>query len=481
MIREELFIGISSRITELLGIHFPENRWNDLERGLTAAARELHIDDNFEAIGKWLSESNRSVKDLMVISSHLTIGETYFFREKNALDFFKNVIIPGLIQERERTNREIRLWSAGCSSGEEPYSLAILLSELIPDINRWNLSILATDINPAALRKAAEGVYSQWSFRETAEATLRKYFTPRGKNWEIVPEIKNMVSFSVLNLADPDFPLNTNQTDVIFCRNVLMYFTPEKATEVGTRFFYALNDKGWLITSQVELNDDYFSLLSRKSFDNGIYYQKVPKVATFLREKSNTPKEHLRIRNEVRPVKKNTLFPESAGQINKVAPPIKAVPVSPALLFSRGEYLLCAEECHRLITHGSNDAKIFELLVRANANAGKLSEARIYVEKLIELDSGCAGNYYLYATILLELNNLQEAEPVLKKALYLEPDHLFANLTMGRVLKKIGKANLSAKYLKQAGLLLDRFMDDDLVPASDGMTAGRIREMIKLS
>ena len=167
------------------------------------------------------------------MASYLTIGETYFFRVEPDFNALENHILPELIHLRKDTGKYLRIWSAASSTGEEPYSLAILVRKLIPDIKDWNITILATDINTRSLAKAEKGIYGNWSFRNNPEWLKKIYFTPLlDERYQINRNIKDMVSFFYLNLARDTYPSllnNTNGMDIIFCRNVLMYFTPELA------------------------------------------------------------------------------------------------------------------------------------------------------------------------------------------------------------------------------------------------------------
>src|SRR6185369_3291595 len=115
-------------------------------------------------------------EQLETLAGHLTIGETYFFREQSSFDILENSILPDLIASRRGRGQRLRIWSAGCSTGEEAYSLAILLSRLIPDQREWQITILATDINSSALGKAVQGVYSDWSFRGVPQWIRQRYF-----------------------------------------------------------------------------------------------------------------------------------------------------------------------------------------------------------------------------------------------------------------------------------------------------------------
>lgn len=220
--QQELF-AIRNQLGLLFGLNFTESQGGMLVKNLQNAAAELGLSTDLSAIKSWLSKKSFLPEESNMLAKYLTIGETYFFREKAALQLFTEKIIPDLIAK----NKPIKIWSAGCSSGEEPYSLAILLKESNINLNSLNISILATDLNTNALAKATKGLYTEWSFRETSDELKEKYFTKHNKQYQIKKEIREMVEFRQLNLATEDFPAVANQTDqidVIFCRNVLMYF-----------------------------------------------------------------------------------------------------------------------------------------------------------------------------------------------------------------------------------------------------------------
>ncbi|MDE2258962.1 MAG: protein-glutamate O-methyltransferase CheR, partial [Betaproteobacteria bacterium] len=225
---DALLSQLSDFLESHIGLHFPKERWRDLERGIAAASRESgHLQT--ETFVDWLLSAPLTRTQIEGLASHLTVGETYFFREKRSLEIFEEQILPELVRARGETERHLRIWSAGCCTGEEPYSIAMLLDRLIPDLKKWNVTILATDINPQFLRKAVLGVYGEWSFRNMPSWLKEQYFKRRENGrFEIQPRIRKMVTFSYLNLAEDAYPSlvnNTNAMDVIFCRNVLMYFS----------------------------------------------------------------------------------------------------------------------------------------------------------------------------------------------------------------------------------------------------------------
>ena len=188
-ISDELLAQFSDFLTAKIGLFFPATRRQDLARGLKAAARDLGC-DRVELCIRQLMTSPLTRPQIEVLASHLTVGETYFFREKKSLAVLENHILPELIRSRRERGRRLRIWSAGCASGEEAYTLAILLHRAIADLKDWQIHILATDINPKALQKATRGLYGKWSFRDTPPEIMERYFVRRDRVHEILPHLK---------------------------------------------------------------------------------------------------------------------------------------------------------------------------------------------------------------------------------------------------------------------------------------------------
>jgi chemotaxis protein methyltransferase CheR len=187
---------VSRCIAEQMGLYFPPSKWRSLEQALGTAAGELGLKDAKECV-EWFVSSTPSKERIEALSSYLTIGETYFFRENRSFEILEQKIIPALLRSKVGHERRLRIWSAGCSTGEEPYTIAIMLHRMRDLLKGYDLSILATDINPHALRKAREGIYSEWSFRTTPSWFKERFFRPAGdKRYELLPRIRKMVTFS---------------------------------------------------------------------------------------------------------------------------------------------------------------------------------------------------------------------------------------------------------------------------------------------
>ena len=482
---------LSLAIEKLLGLYFPENRFQELEKGIAAAARDLHYPEDPYSLYSWLrSPETLSPHEIKALSTHLTIGETYFFREKSGLKLLTDRILPELSNRRKGEKPFLRIWSAGCSSGEEPYSLAILLKETLPDLHNWDITILATDISEKALSKARKGTYTPWSFRDTPELLRNKYFQHEENHWTLDPEIKKMVNFSYLNLTQDIFPSvknNTSKMDVIFCRNVLMYLTPDHIKKTAGKFYESLSESGWLITSQVELNDEYFSVFSREIYEKGIFYQKNSSKEPLKAQKiQKEPSKRLplkqapsRTRSEEIPLPKLLASENSVDPANALDKAISSNSrkEDPWSLYKAGKYDLCILESLDCLSHQPDNADCLYLLAKSYANSGRLEEATQKAEDLVAIYPE-PDYLFLYASILTERNLMEEAEKILRKILYLNPDHLPSYLFMGRIAKITGNPVLSEKYYLKALDLLSVLGDHETVEGTEGMTAGRLKEMI---
>jgi chemotaxis protein methyltransferase CheR len=195
-VAESLLSRLSACIAEQLGLYFPRARWSDLARGIAMASRDLGWED-IDACIQWLTSSPLTQSQIEILARHLTVGETYFFREPRSFDVLAAHILPAFVRARRGKAQYLRFWSAGCCTGEEPYSIAILLGQELPDVQNWEVTIVATEINTHFLQKAAKGLYNAWSFRATPPEIKERYFTKaEAGQWAILPRIKNLVQFS---------------------------------------------------------------------------------------------------------------------------------------------------------------------------------------------------------------------------------------------------------------------------------------------
>ena len=479
---EEMLAGLSEFIAAHMGLNFPRKRWRDLERGIVSAACEFGFDEP-ESFVRWIVSSPLSSEQIEVLASRLTVGETYFLREKRVLEILKEDILPRLLRARGDKERSLRIWSAGCASGEEPFSIAILLDEMGTALRGWNISILATDINPHALRKAAKGVYGEWSFRNPPKGFKEKYFRKSGGGrYEILPQIRRMVNFSYLNLAEGSYPSlanNTNAMDLIFCRNVLMYFTPDLAKNVVERMHRSLVDGGWLIVSPCETSALLFSQFKTVNFTDAVLYRK---EGSEVGDRGSVKPRHI-----ISIPLTADIQPRAVGRQIKVFPPRSLTPdprppppyEEALLLYEQGEYREAEERLAAFTQAEGKEVKTTLLLCRILANQGRLAEARRLLEEAISSHKLETGLHYLLAMILQEQGCLDEAAGSLRRAIYLDQDLVLAHFSLANLALRQGKENEARKHFGNTLALLGRYGRDDIIPGSEGMSAGRLLEIVR--
>lgn len=478
---------IRKKITELFGLHFRPSQFKELENHVILAATDLGIDSSLSKIKDWLSKSEFTDLEINSLSAHLTVGETYFYRGKGGLELLKQIIIPKIVELRKGQNEQIRIWCAGCSSGEEPYTIALIFKEHFPELLDWNITILATDINPNAIQKAKKGEYTEWSFRDTDINLKNKYFMSSGKNWIISPEIKKMVTFTCLNLASNSYPsnlTNTEEMDVVFCRNVMMYFTPEMILDVSRKFFHSITKNGWFITSQVELSDEYFSNFERVPFEQGIYYRKSDETREIAEippanSRERPPDYNRKLGNvKVALNKQNRKTSNKNLSYNTLPGKIALNNSDPENLFLTGKYLECIEYCLTMIESARLNNEIFTLLVKSYSNAGLVKGAEEVIESIILKNHATPEMYYIYANFLKERNKVEQAEAILKKVIYLNHNHILAHLMLGELFEKSQKQHLAIKYYKNILGLLENLHESEIIPESDGLSVGGINALV---
>jgi chemotaxis protein methyltransferase CheR len=490
---ETQWARLSELIAEHMGLYFSPERFIDLQRGLAGAADEFGFDD-IAACADWLLSTPLNKAQLQVLATHLTIGETYFFREKKTFDVLANSVFPELIHARLGREQRLRLWSAACCSGEEAYSLAILLHQVLPDLADWHVTILATDINPVFLRKAVAGSYGEWSFRDAPSGFKERYFnrTEDGR-YAVRPEIKKLVTFEHVNLVEDSYPslaTDTNAMDLIFCRNVLMYFTPAQTRKVIGNLHHALMDGGWLAVSPSEASQALFPQFVTQNFPGVILYQKSD--AGFRTDQSWSPASLREAGECVAPVPAMPMPWASSTTSVRPPEPVRAPsPETPPLvescpapcavaasLYEQGRYGEAADTLLASFAGHTPGPDAFSVLARALANQGRLADALKWCDRWIAADKMDAAGHYLRAVVLLEHGHPDEARGSLQRALYLEPNFVLAHFALGSLARSRDKRDEADKHFVNTLELLGRLQPHDVLPESDGLTAGRLTETI---
>ncbi len=272
------YLKIRDLIYRTSGIYHPEEKLYLLAARCTARMKQLGIDTPFAYL-QVLTTSRTRDDELRLLLNEITIGETYMFRHPPQLEALRTVILPEFIGARNKAGaKRLRFWSAGCSTGEEPYTLAMfLLEESERLFSGWTFEILATDLNDSSLETARVGIYGAYALRNISEALRRKYFTiHNATNLQVRDQLKSLVRFERINLHDDHTMTLEQGMDVIFCCNVLIYFDLESKRRVVRHFYSDLRPGGYLFLGHAESLfrvDDAFHLVH---FPKTTAYRKPP-------------------------------------------------------------------------------------------------------------------------------------------------------------------------------------------------------------
>ncbi|NOX90517.1 MAG: protein-glutamate O-methyltransferase CheR, partial [Calditrichaeota bacterium] len=272
-ISPEILKKIAEVVESELGLDF-RDKTDDLKNRLRSAFRGLSEEEIEKRLERLLKQGIDSSPELI---NHLTIPETYFLRNGRLFDRLEFVILPEIISRKQNGSRRINIWSAGCSTGEEPYSVSVLMNRLMPDQSDWQITILATDVNETKLKKARNAVYTEWSFRNTPLTFKDRYFDVIDlKHYRLKPVIKERVTFLKHNLKKDPFPPDPkfNPVDLIICRNVLMYLSGSTVISILHKFYALLEDDGYFITGAGEFPALKFDKFKPQIIDGIIVYRK---------------------------------------------------------------------------------------------------------------------------------------------------------------------------------------------------------------
>jgi chemotaxis protein methyltransferase CheR len=485
------YLRFSKLVEDRFGLHFPEKRRPDLERGVRQAFASSTCVD-LEEYYHLLQDAKDGAVEMDRLINALTISETYFFRDKGQFDALHNHVLPHII-ERRRPLRTLRVWSAGCASGEEPYSIAIMLRELLPDVDDWSITILGTDVNTETLDRARKAVYGDWSFREERARLGRPhYFRQRGNRYQLIPEVQRMVTFDWLNLAEagyPSFETNTTYMDLILCRNVTIYFSQATISEVVDRFYDALVDGGWLVVGHSEPSLTTYHRFQARSFPNTVLYQRTGKPSALPLEWTQLPSPQT---VDATPPRATPIFTPAhvlpkTQCMATTRPDLRALPSQPEQKdpFERAQELMSygqSEKARALLLEfvqtRANHAPACALLGQAYANLSCWQEAESWCRKAIGLDTLSLEAYYILALVLQHQGRLEEAIAAMKKVVYIDRHHVLGHFGLAELYRSQGQLPQALKSLDNTHRLLAKRADAEVISGSGGITAGRLREAV---
>ena len=458
---DDEFAHYCALVQKVSGIALPPVRRSELEQAVHKAQLKAGL-ANARALYDHLTQV-RGRPALTGLIEALTIGETHFFRNQPQFHALTHQVLPEIIARR-RATRRLRVWSAGCSTGEEAYSLAILIDRLLPDAEQWQIHLLGTDLNRQSLDKARRGVYSAWSFREVPPDIQASYFVqrPRGQetDYEVVGRLRSRVQWDVLNLNDTVYPAvetNTHEMDLILFRNVLIYFSEATARQVVGRLYACLTDKGWLVVGHADTSLAVFHEFKVHNFPGTVLYQK-PAAAEAaqrhaLAHAASPTSGRTRPLRVVAPVR-------VPRRVTDPLKPRAAAPPAPAARVPDAQALYAAAKQH--------------------ADQHALDAALTALDAALDQNPMLGAAHYLHGLILQERGQPAAALEALRRCVYAEPRFVLGHYALGSLLASQGQAERARKSLDNVVQLLAGRPRDELVPEGDSLTVGRLLELAAL-
>ncbi|MBF0454593.1 MAG: protein-glutamate O-methyltransferase CheR [Magnetococcales bacterium] len=460
-----------------LGLFLSSDRWRDLARQFNGLAKSHGFQDLSLCL-RWLLTEIPAPKRLDIMARHFTIGETYFFRDREVFSLLEKQILPDCSRNSaDISGGAIRIWSAGCSSGEEPYTMAIVAAEARRKGLASPVQIIASDINEEALEKAKRGVYRDWSFRNPPAGYTTPWFTAVGQNQsQIAAEIRSAVAFQRINLKAAHYPPPLDQMeslDVIFCRNVLMYFDQPQRDAIVRRFVQRLKPNGWLLVAPCEIPFIHHSKLRAEKVAGVSLFRAGPPEGTLSSSvQSLWPLS-------VAAGKPASLFLPTLP----VSPASDSTPVSTQRMAEEGDELNGEEQWHALVAELDGGREVSKQAIEALAGLAKeWVEKGVYprAEKsyrlLMAADKLNPDHYYRLAMLLLEGEQMLEGEKLLKKVLFLEPDHLLAHVQLAALSRRPQEVQ---RHVRNALALLAPLSADMELPDADGLNVATVRASLQ--
>jgi chemotaxis protein methyltransferase CheR len=443
------FVELTDLIRSRAGLYFSLEKRREFQQKLSNKLSLIN-----DSTGRDIVNLAKEFDDaLQEIINCVTIGESYFNRNQPHFDALKEHIIPQLIEQNSNA-KCLKIWCAGCAKGEEPYSLSILLREHFPVLANWNVRITATDINTDFLKKAKQGAYTKWSFRQVEERLIDKYFIKEGENrYQLCDEIRKTVLFEWLNLAD--FPyrgrLPEEEYDLVVCRNVLIYFIFEFANKVIDAIGEVTHPGSFLLVGHSEA----FPALSRLDviYSNATYYYRYHTI----------PGEQ---------ADKHSIAPGPRYSIPGIG--VKtAVPSAPYKTAEDADGADKGREAPKDIGAELDDA-------RKLMNHGKASEAFDLLTKLSkgrgELDFRL---HFLRSIVADQMGETNEALKSLKQAIFLNKYLIIAHFFQGVVNQRENRNKIAKKSFRNAYNLVSKLDPYHLLEETDGLSAGRLKEILE--
>ncbi len=454
-----LIAAIRRLLAQKIGLHIPE----ETEDRFVSTVQQRAAKHASLAAYHIFLQGNQSSAEWALLARLFSTGETYFFRDHGQFDLLRLRLLPELIAGH-RDDKRLSLWSAACASGEEAYSLAMLVDMLLPAREGWKIDIFGTDIDTLAIEKAKAARYGLWSFRMVPDEIKQRYFHEefegRNPQWTKNPQsvtgnpqappgtghffvlderIRSMVQFCTGNLLDDT---GMHDMDLILCRNVFIYFDPVAILTVANKLALALRAGGYLMSAHTELNGYKLPELESRLFAESLVYQR--RTLAFVEPAIR----RVPLRDAIRP-----------------APATKGLLPASSVINQHARDTLKSS----VKAYGLTQLKLAQRL----AEQGEFEQAELLCNEILAADTLASSVYFLLAQLAEVKGDVQKAILLLSKALYIDHDFVAAHLEMAALFERAG--NISrAHALRQAALKLVRAMPADEIIVQYETTANEL-------
>jgi len=459
LLSKDEFCLFQEFFVEESGFWFEETKVDFLSTVLSERLRELKI-DSYREYHNLLTSSFQGQVEKYKLFDLITIGETHFFRNNPQFNVLIDVVFPEIIKNKNNSpDKTIRIWSAGCSKGDEPYSIAIALIEHLPYYENWNISILATDINRNMLLAAQQGIYRKKDIAHLPAGYLDRYFEQRGSNYLLSKKIKNMVKFKYHNLAKDPFSLeNMQNLDIIFCRNVTIYFDLQVTKRIINHFYGSLAENGYLFIGHAEtlwqINDKFRII----NLPDAFIYKKTlfPVAEEEIKPFVSVPHIELqtfdpfwKMRSEEKDLPEETKIEKQEDKPAKEEPEVKSgsdpLYQEATARFDEKQYEEALVLFDKIILQDKKHINAYFAKATILANQAKYEEAINELQKITETDNLYVEAYYLLGVLFYKTGALKEAETQFRKVIYIDHNIVLAYFNLGNIYiyqKRFSKAAL---------------------------------------
>jgi len=459
------------------GLTFRADQRESTKQGIQRAMARSNITEATE-YARLLQFDVDALDNLIV---ELTVGETYFFREPHQFEYLRSHVLPEIL-ERRGHQHVVRIWSAGCASGEEPYSLAMLCQQ---EGLAGQCSILATDISSEALDKAKKATYGKWSLRARNRMSADEYLHQDGQRYHVHKQIRRLVHFEFVNLAldvYPSFATATMALDLILCRNVLIYFDADTIRRVANRLFESLADGGWLITASGDPPLSDHAPFETVVTDHGIFCRRPLKrvVAVHVEDDTTSTEDLLPV--DVPAAESSQMeIPDAASSrldsreldSEDDAPGSRMEGAEQSL--SRGDYQRAAELTEQMLDDPA--ASVLHLKAIANMDTERAIRG---CEMLTKRHPLSAELHYLHAVLLLELNLDVDAVQAAQRAIYLDGSLAIGHFLLGSILQRRGALQSAQRAFRNARDICRNRPANEPLPLAEEETAGQLAQAAEI-